>query len=278
VFGLGHFECCVSPKLLPWFNWAETTNLFHAGSIPGTNSIFDHLQAKGVPHRIYSYHDGSDAELLRRAQEDARGSGVQFLFVYLCELDVFLHHHCEDRPAIEERLRWYGTEMRTLLDTARASDRAASLTIFSDHGMTPVEAHIDLAGEVEKLGFRMPYEYLAVYDATMARFWFFSDRAKTGIQSHLESIFCGHILSDEERRALGILFADNRYGETIFLMNPGHLITSSGFNRKQYMPSGMHGYHPDDPNSDACYLSTEPLPSRLSGIHELYGLMQRAAA
>jgi len=39
--------------------------------------------------------------------------------------------------------------------------------------MTPVEHAYDLVSEIEGLGFLMPEDYLAVYDSTMARYWFF---------------------------------------------------------------------------------------------------------
>ena len=64
---------------------------------------------------------------------------------------------------------------------ARERDPEASLVVSSDHGMTPVTNHTDLVGEVAKLGLRMPQDYLAVYDSTMARFWFFNETARARV-------------------------------------------------------------------------------------------------
>lgn len=277
ALGIRHFECCIEPSLLPWFNWAETKNIYAAGNIPGGKSIFDHLAASDVPHRIYSYHSGSDAELLLRAMDDVRNSGARFFFVYLCELDAFLHMHCQDQNAVAKRLEWYAETLRALLEQARMTDPDASLTVFSDHGMTPVEAHIDLAAQVARLGLKTPNDYLAVYDATMARFWFFSQRARDEVRSLLDDVFCGRLLSEGEREALGIRFADNRYGDEIFLLDPGWLITSSGFHRTGWLPSGMHGYHPDDRYSDAAFLSNCPIDPNLSSIPDIYHCMRAVA-
>jgi predicted AlkP superfamily pyrophosphatase or phosphodiesterase len=277
--GLGPtFQCCISPKLLPFFNWAETRNIYAHHGIPGAETIFDKLETTQVPHRIYSYHDGSDSQLLMRARHDARNSGARFQFLYLCELDAFLHHHCQEPAAIEERLAWYDRELRDLFATARKANPESSLCVFSDHGMTPVEAHIDLAAEVDSLGFRQPEDYLAVYDATMARFWFFSERARASVCGRLENVFCGRLLPEDERRQLGVLFPDRRYGEAIFLLDPGWLIASSGFHAKGYLPKGMHGYHPDDAHSDAVFLSDRAPRATVSAICDVYACMEAAAA
>src|SRR6266404_7028708 len=35
------FDCAVSPRLLPWFNWVEKRNIYHRRGISGAASIFD---------------------------------------------------------------------------------------------------------------------------------------------------------------------------------------------------------------------------------------------
>jgi hypothetical protein len=114
---------------------------------------------------------------------------------------------------------------------------------------------------VEALGFTMPRDYLAVYDSTMARLWFFNERARRDIVDQLRRLTCGRLLTDEELDRLGILFVDRRYGEVVFLLNPGWLLSHSDFHGRAWKPNGMHGYHPDDPYSDAIFL-TNHKPSR----------------
>jgi hypothetical protein len=53
-----------------------------------------------------------------------------------------------------------------------------------------------------------------------------------------------------------VFFPDRRYGELIFLMNPGVLIHPSFFGN--YAPAGMHGYDPDDSYSSAAFVSNVP--------------------
>jgi len=278
VLGLGPlFECCVTPRLLPWFNWVEKDNIYEPGGIAGAPSIFDRLTEQRVPYRAYSYHRGSDQEIVRRARRDMESREANFFFLYLSELDGFLHLHCDDAVGCESCLDRYAGALRELFDVARSIDEDASFTITSDHGMTPIRHQVDLVTQIEKLRFAMPEDYLAVYDSTMARFWFFNERAEREIVQCLDSMTCGRRLSDDELRQLGIFFPDRRFGEVIFLLQPGWLISRSDFNGGSWMPSGMHGYHPDDASSDAVFLSNREPARELTTLADVYPYLREAA-
>jgi len=271
VLGLGPlFECCVSPSLLPWFNWVEKRSIYGPNGITGARSIFDRLSEEGVPYRTYSYHELSDSEILLRAREDLLAGRANFFFLYLSELDNFLHFHCEDHDEVAQRLAWYGSSLRSLFEVARQNDPAVSFTVFSDHGMTPVRKRYDVAGAVERLGFRMPEDYLAVYDSTMARFWFFREPARREVIECLRTQPCGRVLSDEDLAGMGTLFADRRFGELVYLLDPGCLISRSDFNGTGWEPKGMHGYHPDDPHSDAIFLTNREPCFPMHSIVDIY--------
>lgn len=279
LLGLGPmFECCVSPRLLPWFNWVEKGNIYDRGGITGARSIFDQLTETGIPFRVYSYHHWNDREILQRAKRDLLAGDANFFFVYLSELDHFLHDHCKDACQWEQRLAWYARELRGLFQEAKRFDAEASFIVFSDHGMTPVAHHYDLVKEVEALGLRMPSDYLAVYDSTMARFWFFNDHARQEIAGRLAALPCGRVLPDGELRQLGVLFDDRRFGELIFLLHPGWLLAHSDFNGAGWMPIGMHGYHPDDPYSDAVFLSSREPAVRIRTLADIYPCLRAALA
>ncbi len=110
----------------------------------------------------------------------------------------------------------------------------------------------------------------------MARFWFFNSDAEQAINNCLMSLPCGRVVPDEELRRLGIFFADRRFGEVIFLLRPGWLLSRSDFNGKGWMPQGMHGYHPEDPYSDAVFLSSSRPPVHLQTIADVYPCMLTA--
>jgi predicted AlkP superfamily pyrophosphatase or phosphodiesterase len=275
VFGLGPmFECCVSPSLLRWFNWVEKRNIYEPGGISGIASIFDCLSENGIEHRAYSYHHMNDEEILRRARLDLKSTGAEFYFLYLSEMDQLLHDHCNDSRLLTERLGRYAAGLKELFELALEIDGQASLAVFSDHGMTPVRQQFDLVKAIQELGFVMPDDYLAVYDSTMGRFWFFDERARREIVARLRSVPCGRIVADDELRQLGVLFEDRRYGEVIFLLHPGWLMSRSDFNGRGWKPIGMHGYHPEDPYSDAVFLSNRKPENDVHTIADVYGHME----
>jgi hypothetical protein len=167
--------------------------------------------------------------------------------------------------------------LRAVIDAARTVDSRARISVFSDHGMTPVTRRYDLLQDIEAVGLEMPGEYLAAYDSTMARFWFFSAEARQRMSDALASNASGRILSDAELKDLGVFFPDRRFGEMVFLLHPGWMMARSNFNGSQWAPAGMHGYHPGDPGSDAIYLSDVAPKRRLESICEIYAEMSLAA-
>jgi predicted AlkP superfamily pyrophosphatase or phosphodiesterase len=275
VLGLGPlFECCVKPSLLHSFNWIEKRNIYDRGGIHGAKSIFDGLADRKTPYRVYSYHDCSDQEIFQRARHDIASTNTEFFFLYLSELDALLHFEPKGGKRLEKRLEWYAAELRNLLESARKLDPETNLTVFSDHGMAAVSDHYDLVRDIESLGFKMGQDYLAVYDSTMARFWFFGEHVRKAVAGHLKTLSCGRVLADEELADLGVLFDDRRYGEVVFLLNPGCMIAESDFNGRGWSPLGMHGYHPDHPDSSAIFLSNRVPSFAVSSIADVYECMR----
>jgi Type I phosphodiesterase / nucleotide pyrophosphatase len=271
VFHLGPtFECCVSPQLLPYFNFSERRDIYAPKGIEDTPSLFDELELEGRGYRVYTYHQCSDAEILRRAKRDIVETEATLFFLYLCEMDGFLHMHCKEPDAIDKKLNWYDEQLREVFRVARERDPEASLMVCSDHGMTPVSKHADLVGEVAKLGLRMPQDYLVVYDSTMARFWFFNETARQRVSEAVQSLDCGRVLTKPELREFGLNFPDDRYGELIFLLNAGWMVAESDFNGRGWFPEGMHGYNPNDSYSDAIFLSNERPLQPMRTIADVY--------
>src|SRR5580698_3869920 len=97
LLGMGPlFECAVSPALMPFFNFVEKRNIYAESGIPGSISIFDLLRSRGVSYRVYSYHDLSDALILEHARKDIQAGAADWLFLYLSEMDHFLHSECDN--------------------------------------------------------------------------------------------------------------------------------------------------------------------------------------
>ncbi|MGN6594051.1 MAG: alkaline phosphatase family protein [Terriglobales bacterium] len=267
------FECAVRPALLPWFNWGEKRYLYQAGSLAPQTSAFDLWRAARIPHAIYSYRDGDDWSLLRRARRDLERGAVQAQFIYLCQLDHFLHLHRDDPQAIRRELKRYNAAIDDLFTAAEDRDPQVRFRVFSDHGMAPVTRRVDFAGPLRRRGWQSPRDYLAVFDSTMLRFWFFNDATRADIRGWLEEHDCGRVLNEAELRRHGIWFPDGRFGELIFLLDAGCMVGEGEFNGRGWNPHGMHGYHPDDIDSDASLLSNCPADASRSDIQDLFACL-----
>ena len=115
-----------------------------------------------------------------------------------------------------------------------------------------------------------------VYDSTMARFWFFNDRARTEITRVLQGVPQGRIVPDAELKQMRTLFEDRYFGELIFLVKEGVLIVPSHMGERPIR--GMHGYHPTDPQSYAMLCTNQPeIPDEVNAIPDIYKLMTRDA-
>jgi hypothetical protein len=135
---------------------------------------------------------------------------------------------------------------------------------------------LDLKSRIEGLDARMERDYAVVYDSTMARFWFFNERARNEIVESLRQVPQGRILPDDELKQLRAYFPDGYFGELIFLVKEGVLIVPSHMGERPIR--AMHGYHPADPQSYAALLTNQPdIPGDIAAIPDIFRLMTRDA-
>jgi predicted AlkP superfamily pyrophosphatase or phosphodiesterase len=187
-----------------------------------------------------------------------------------------MHRVGNNSPQVSDKLRSYEQKIAQLLATAREHYQDVRLYVFSDHGMANCDRLVDLRAKIDALGFRMGEDYAVVYDSTMARFWFFNDRAQRAIVECLEDVREGNILSDAELTDLGTFFPDRYFGELIFLVDEGTLIVPSHMGERPLR--AMHGYHPDAPHSYAALMSNQPnVPAGITAIPDMFKLMTREA-
>lgn len=251
-----------------YFDLCETSDIYQPGGLAPARSIFDVLGEGGVAYECFNYHRHTDAQIVDLAPVRIAQSPARVFFLYLSGFDAFLHRSVSDPRAVTERLAWYERALRRVYEAARARWGAFRMAVFSDHGMTPIRETRDLASRVESLGLDVPRDYLPVYDSTMARFWIESERARIRLTELLGGLSWGRLLPPGEVDELGLRFADRRYGDLIYVMKPGLLITPSDMGRIRF--DGMHGFHPrEDPNAHAVFLSNQPSASPIHHIADL---------
>jgi len=272
----GYFDLYNIPfKYISLFDFTEKKSpLKPAGMNRGPN-IFDFLEIRGIPYHV---SDPSKSELvnLQVVTADIRSERIDFAFVYWPDLDGLLHRVGNQSPEVPEKLRQYEQWMEQLLAVARGHYEEIRLYIFSDHGMANCDELLDLNTRIEALDVRMERDYAVVYDSTMARFWFFNERARSQIVDCLRQIPQGRTLPDEQLKELRAFFPDRYFGELIFLVNEGVLIVPSHMGERPIR--AMHGYHPQDKHSYAALLTNQTgLPEDVNAIPDIFRLMTREA-
>jgi hypothetical protein len=268
----GYFNLYAVPfHRLPEFDYTERRDLYQPGGINGGQvTLFDELRAAKIPHFISDWRkdDASNVAALAQALKQEK---PRVAYLYLAGLDGILHAEGTQSEAVTAKLRWYEEKLTELVENAREHYADVRLHLFSDHGMHEVTHTCNLMARIEGLGLEWGKDYAAVYDSTMARFWFLSERAKTAIPEALAQECSGRVLSPSELNAFGCDFADQRYGQLFFLLNPGILLCPSFMGERPI--KGMHGYDPADPNSAASYLSNVTVPVLPQHLTDLKDLM-----
>jgi hypothetical protein len=272
----GYFDLYNIPfKHISLFDFTEKKNpLGPNGMNRGTN-IFDYLEDQEIRYYVSSPERSEEANL-GALVEAVRSENVDFAFLYWPGLDGLLHSVGNNSPQIPAKLRVYEAWIERLLREAGEHFESVRLYVFSDHGMANCERFIDLKARIQPLPLSMGKDYVAIYDSTMARFWFFNDRARNLVTDALKQIPQGRILPDAELESMGTLFPDRRFGELIFLLDEGVLTVPSDMGERPLR--AMHGYHPAASQSFAALCTSHTdIPEEVRAIPHIYRLMVREA-
>jgi predicted AlkP superfamily pyrophosphatase or phosphodiesterase len=272
----GYFDLYNIPfKYISLFDFSEKRSPLQPRGLNRGANIFDFLEEHQISH--YASAPEQDEETnLEKLEAELKSERPDFAFLYWPGLDGLLHRVGNRSPEVPARLRSYESRIERLLSVAGRHYSEINLYIFSDHGMANCEELLDLKSSIDALPLRMPLDYAVVYDSTMARFWFFNERARRQITEALSRVPQGRIVPDAELKKLGVFFPDRYFGELIFLVKEGVLIVPSHMGERPIR--AMHGYHPSDPQSYAVLCTNQAeLPPEVTAIPHIYRLMTREA-
>jgi predicted AlkP superfamily pyrophosphatase or phosphodiesterase len=272
----GYFDLYNIPfEYISMFDFSEKKNPLQPGGLNRGPNIFDYMQDRGIAWHVSNPKVG-ERQNLDALLSDIRGEKIDFGFLYWPDLDGVLHRVGNTSPEVPAKLSSYEPWLDELMACAHEHYEEVRLTIFSDHGMANCDRLIDLRARIDPLGLKMGVDFAVVYDSTMARFWFFNERARVLVTECLRTVPEGRILADKELEHLGTLFADRYFGELIFLVDEGVLIVPSHMGERPIR--AMHGYHPDAAHSYASMLTNySDVPDGVTDIPHTYGLMTEQA-
>jgi len=268
----GYFELYSVPfAKLPQFDYLEKYDYFVPNGILKTDTIFDWCVAQEIPYYCSNWRH-TEEQIIEENKEVIRQGEIKMNYLYLPKLDGLMHNVGTQNKQVKEKIQWLESQVRDVYDTACEHYESVSLYVISDHGMANVSGSIDLIKRIESLGLTYSDDYVAMYDSTMARFWFNNENARSKIETELSLISEGRIVSDAELEEMHVPHQDKKFGELFFLMNVGLLINPSymGLN----VIPGMHGYHPDDKHSYASILSNQNIPDNINSITDIRKTME----
>jgi len=271
----GYFQLYQMPfKKLAMMDYCEKQDLFAAHGMEGIENLRDLLIRLEIPYHISDWHLGDRRNF--EAARQAVSQGKKFLFIYTAELDGLLHQFPAPPVAdvIQKKLDWYQEQIGSLFQLASNLKKKMRLTVISDHGMTPLSGTVDLKAAIEKTPLVFGRDYGACYDSTMFRATFLSPGSEKVIREAVKPFeSSGHWLSEAEEKHYGIYRPDRKFGDAVFLLDPGIQIVPSDMGAKPL--NGMHGFAPEDKDSQAVILSTEEIPERIRCVADYFSLMKQ---
>jgi len=267
----GYFQIYNMPfDRIHLFDYSEKRDIYQPGGInSGAPTIFDYLRERQIPFLLSNWRRSETDNLAELHRHLAAGQ-IRFAYLYMAAMDATLHDDGSPSPRVSAKIAWYARQVDELYTQARAQYDEVRLYVFSDHGMTNVVRTVDVMRHITALPLRFGVDYAAIYDSTMARFWFLTPPAREAITAALSAIPEGHIMTAEELAGYGCDFPDQRYGQLFFLLEPGNLLCPSFMGEKPL--AGMHGYDPTHRDSLASYLTNctaTRIPRRLDDFYAL---------
>ena len=218
----GYFQLYSVPfTCLPHLDYTEKHDIYAPGGIiSGAPTVFSHWAASGLPWFRSDWHqpDGTNIAQIRAKIED---HSIALGYLFTSGLDGVMHRHGTSTAATRDAVRKLEEQVMDLYNLATQRYDAVRFHVFSDHGMADTIETSDLLTRWKKeTGLRYGTDYVAVWDSTMARFWFDSDLARERAVSRLSEEEKGSVVSVDQLSKWGCYFPDDRYGELFFLFKP----------------------------------------------------------
>ncbi len=274
----GYFQLYGVPiERLPKLDYCEKTDLFVPGGLAPVKNLADVWGEQGHRYLISNWRL-PESENFRVAAEAFRKGEVDRAFVYSAAFDALQHDNVGRDVTLRPKVDKYAETVRGLHRALVEGGRPFELTVFSDHGMTPLRGTVDAPAALSAAGLVWGEDYASAIDSTMARFWWLdgapgSSRptaAEEKVKKAFEG-FPGHWLTEEEMKYHGIWREDCKFGDAIFLADAGVQFIPSDMGVKPL--NGMHGFDPADKDSCAAWLSTAPVPESVRRVCDYFSVM-----
>lgn len=243
--------------LLNQFSLSMSHHLDHP-EFSSRETLFDRLRKH---KKAYLFHAAPDFRVTMKAVLDRAVKElfqpIEFAFFHIGNLDRTGHEYGPLSPQITEELNHVDKGLESLYGNIRKRFDRVNLVIMGDHGMMAVHHHLDLLALFKKQHLVNGRDFLYILDSTMARFWFSNTGSQKKVESILSGIAGGRVLNRNDRDVYHLNWPHNRFGDLIFLADPGTLIFPNHFQLKKPV-KGMHGYDPECKGQHAALIINGP--------------------
>jgi len=234
---------------LPVHDW-ET---FQLDSLNGHKTLFSELKERRITYRYVGYPEiGKDYDVYEKSKETIKKH--QLTISFFSQLDSIEHWNGKDSVKVNKKLNELSGFINDLVNIFKENNPGGNIIIFSDHGMIKVEKTVNVESAVKRIDLKDGIDYIAFYDATMARFWFFNEESKMKIIDQLETIEDGRILQSVELKKAGLNFKDKTFGDLIFATRPGVMVSPNYFQGTKLFQA-VHGHCPPSRNEHGFFLT-----------------------
>lgn len=207
-------------------------------------TLYDIFSEKKIRFSEYEGYRGKKLlnKITERTQKDS-----DVIFIKIPDLDLVGHIYGTHGHQVYKKIAKIDKLVKKIVKHFKKIwGNLFEIIIMSDHGMVQVKNYINLAEYINRKTIEKK-DFSAFYDATIARFWFNRESARKRVVKALSKLKIGQILDDNELKDHGVYYSDRRYGELIFLLNPGNVIFPNFYSVLPFPPRGMHGYDPKVP-------------------------------
>jgi predicted AlkP superfamily pyrophosphatase or phosphodiesterase len=252
-------------KQLSQLDFSIKKNLCEPSAFGTVPSLFDILRQNGLSYHCIDHElFDNDASVFKKAvNAEIRADVTMVRFV---DLDTASHRYGIDSPERGRVVKQTDEFVEKIVSTWRTSVPNLSVICFADHGMVKAEGFVDLERIISSTGLKPSKEFGMFLDSTIARFWGSSD-SLARIRHALSDLEYGRILSQSERDAYHIP-ASSSYGDVIFLVHPGYVI-SPNFFEKSGRVKAMHGYDPKTPGLETLLVVHSPTMRKMKHLSQL---------
>jgi hypothetical protein len=257
-------------EIFPNFDYAGKNPIWTPGGLQGAKTIFDHLKEFDI-NWFCDDSTESDEDKIRLLKRSISEQKISFAFLKLNGLESLMREVGTNHPKVDALMNWYSTEIESLLIFAQKYYEEAPLYIFSNQAMQDVVGSVDLICKIKMLGLEEGIDYAMIVESTMARFWFLSDEAGKKIKKCLLEVREGRILSDLELKSEGVYISDHKFGDCIFIVNAGLVISPNYWDKG--LPIAVSVCDPKIKGSALPFCSSQTIPAGVRCIDQIFPLM-----